>query len=79
MSISLEGTELLDLESTLIFLSIIQGDEGYSAAISVSDSLMDMGPDRAAFIVHSWVGLLNDLMDELLEHVDNDHINMYIH
>ena len=40
---------------------------------------MDMGPDRAAFIVHSWVGLLNDLMDELLEHVDNDPINMYIH
>lgn len=71
--------EALSPENTLVFLSLIQENDGLKAAMNVTESLMEMDPDRAAFVIHNWVNLLNDLMSELLEHVDNDPINMYIH
>jgi len=66
-------------ESTLVYLSVEQGDDGYTVGLDISPSLMDLGPDKAAIVIHSWVELLHDLMGDMLDHVDNDPINMYIH
>lgn len=79
MSIPLEEIESQYPENTLVFLSLIQENDGYAAAININETLLEMGPDRAAFVIHGWIGLLNDLMGEMLDHVDNDPINMYIH
>ena len=71
--------EGLSPEETLILLTLIEEDHGYRATITVTDTLFQMDPDRAALVIHGWVSLLNDLMSEMLEHVDNDPIDMYIH
>ena len=66
-------------ESTLVYLSVEQGDDGYTVGLDISPSLMELGLDKAAIVIHSWVELLHDLMGDMLDHVDNDPINMYIH
>jgi len=71
--------EGLSPEETLILLTLIEEDHGYRATINVTDTLFQLDPDRAALVIHGWVTLLNDLMSEMLEHVDNDPIDMYIH
>ena len=71
--------EGLSPEETLILLTLTEEDHGYRATINVTDTLFQLDPDRAALVIHGWVTLLNDLMSEMLEHVDNDPIDMYIH
>ena len=75
----LDETEGMSPENTLVLLSLIEENHGYRAAINVTETLFEMDPDRAAFIIQGWVALLNELMCELTDDVDNDPINMYIH
>ncbi len=66
-------------ENALVYLTIKQGDDGYTVGLDISPSLMEMSPDKAAIVIHSWVELLHNLMGDMLDHADNDPINMYIH
>jgi len=66
-------------ENAVIHLTLSESDDGFTIGLDISQSLIEIGPDRAAMAIHGWVDLLNDLMGDMLDHVDNDPINMYIH